>query len=484
MPPVEPIEFAAINAEHLATELLGPAIFAASTPAQVTAWQSADRVDFDTALGMPHEPVQPGWRWGPVWSTAWFKVQGNMPEGEGTPAVQFSSGTEALLYLQDGRSWHGLDMYRDVARLPEDSAGEITVHVEAACNRPLGATLFWWDPAEDHARWAEDAPGRLGEVCLVRVHEPTWRLKVALDFGARLLRALDAASPQARHVADALARVSTMIDDVDVRGTTPEALGFLEDAFKGHAQSTQVTGIGHAHIDTAWLWPIAETRRKVRRSWATALRLMDRYDDFHFTASQTQQYAWLEEDDPALLAAIGERVKEGRWEANGAMWIEPDCQIPSGESLVRQFVHGTAWWKGRFGEAAPQSVLYLPDTFGFPASLPQLVELAGVRRFVTNKICWNEVTAFPFVDFTWRGIDGTQVPAHFTPGHTYNAAMEPQDLVGAQANAMADGPLRTTAWMQPFGWGDGGGGSSWGDGSRRWQDDRKSEWWWFCVGRV
>ena len=252
-----------------------------------------------------------------------------------------------------------------------------------------------------------------------------------------------------------------MIDDgpaAATRHAVPAALAAMEAALQGAPESTSVIAVGHAHIDTAWLWPVAETRRKVRRSWATALRLMDRYDDFRFTASQTQQYAWLEEDDPALLDAIGRRIADGRWEANGAMWIEPDCQVPSGESLVRQFIHGTAWWTDRFGENARQSVLYLPDTFGFPASLPQLIEQAGLDRFITNKICWNEVTVFPHVDFTWQGIDGTQVQAHFTPGHTYNAALEPKDLIGAQANAMADGHARSTAWLQPFGYGDGGGG--------------------------
>ncbi|MCH2138699.1 MAG: glycosyl hydrolase-related protein [Phycisphaerales bacterium] len=455
MPPVDPRELTAITAHTLVTDVLMPAAITAALDLSVQACVTTQRGQRPAAGDF--QPVQPGWRWGPVWSTAWFTCSGTMPEGEGAPAVRFSSGTEALL-IRDGEAWHGLDANHDLVRLPEDASGDMSFEVEAACNRPLGATLFWWDPPEDHARWAEDTPGRFEHAQLVRVHEPTWELAVGIDFGVRLLRALEGTAPQAQQVADALVHVGTMIDDDAVHESAPAALHWLRSALAGSHADTQVTAVGHAHIDTAWLWPIAETRRKIRRSWATALRLMDRYENFCFTASQAQQYAWLEEDDPALFNAIAARVQEGRWEAGGTMWVEPDCQVPSGESLIRQFIHGTAWWQDRFGAAGSQSVLFLPDTFGFPASLPQLVKLAGLERFITNKICWNEVTAFPFVDFTWQGIDGTRIASHFTPGHTYNAELEPKDLVGAQANAMADRHGRSTAWMQPYGWGDGGGG--------------------------
>ena len=458
MPPVHPIEFVAISAQNMVDEVLRPGAIAAREMMAASCWRTPERVSLAQAQKSAFQPVSSGWRWGPVWSTAWFKLRGTMPLGEGTPALRFSSGTEALLYVPDGRSWHGLDMYRDLARLPASCEGDIELFVEAACNRPLGATLFWWDPPEDHARWSEDTPGRFEHAELVRVHEPTWKLAVAVDFARRLLLALPRGSAEAQRVSDVLVAALGSIDDVDPRATSSSALLQLEQGLNAAPRPTQVIAVGHAHIDTAWLWPIAETRRKIRRSWSTVLQLMNRYDDFVFTASQAQQYAWLEADDPALFARIADRVREGRWEASGAMWVEPDCQVPSGESLVRQLVLGTAYWRDRFGEAATQSVLYLPDTFGFPASLPQLIEQAGLKRFITNKICWNEVTTFPHVDFTWRGIDGTAVPAHFTPGHTYNAALEPADLIGAEANAMADGPRRSTTWLQPFGYGDGGGG--------------------------
>ncbi|MCH2135557.1 MAG: glycosyl hydrolase-related protein [Phycisphaerales bacterium] len=458
MPPVHPIELAAISAGNLVEDVLGEAAIEASTPMQAALWQTPERPSLDEARTQDFVDVKPPVRWGPVWSTAWFRLRGVMPEGDGTPALRFSSGTEALVHLPEGTSHHGFDMNRDLARLPATCTGELELFVEAACNRPLGATLFWWDPPEDHARWKEDRPGRFDRAQLVRVHEPTWALAVTLDFARRLLLALPREAPETAAVHEAIARAIKAVDDVDPRRTSPAVLERLKSDLAGHSTGTEVIAVGHAHIDTAWLWPVAETRRKVRRSWATALAIMDRFEDFCFTASQTQQYAWLEEDDPDLLARIGEQVTAGRWEVQGGMWVEPDCQVPSGESLIRQLLVGTAWWKRRFPDAPSQSVLYLPDTFGFPASLPQIIDQAGLSRFVTNKICWNEVTEFPHVDFDWRGIDGTTVAAHFTPGHNYNAQLEPKDLIGAQANAMADGPGRSDRWIQPFGFGDGGGG--------------------------
>jgi 2-oxoisovalerate dehydrogenase E1 component beta subunit len=121
-------------------------------------------------------------------------------------------------------------------------------------------------------------------------------------------------------------------------------------------------------------------------------------------------------------------VREGRWQVAGAMWIEPDANLPSGESLIRQLQHGLRWYRDHFGEDAPQRMLFLPDTFGFPACLPQLARLAGLDTFVTNKLAWNDTNEFPFTTFRWRGLDGTAILAHCTPGHEYNATMTPAEL--------------------------------------------------------
>ncbi|MHC5005504.1 MAG: alpha-mannosidase, partial [Planctomycetota bacterium] len=214
-----------------------------------------------------------------------------------------------------------------------------------------------------------------------------------------------------------------------------------------------------AHIDTAWLWPLRETRRKCLRTFATALRLMERFDDFRFACTQPQQYAWIERDAPELFAQIAARVAEGRWEPTGAMWVEPDCNVPGGESLVRQLLYGIRYFRTAFGDAAPQHVLYLPDTFGFPPALPQLMDLAGLDTFVTNKLAWNRTNRFPHATFRWRGLDGTEVLAHCLPGEDYNATVTPRELRrGERVLVAKGGAAACPAWLQPFGYGDGGGG--------------------------
>ncbi len=192
---------------------------------------------------------------------------------------------------------------------------------------------------------------------------------------------------------------------------------------------------------------------------------MEEFPEFRFLASQAAHYAFVEEDSPALFEKVRARVEEGRWEAGGAMWVEADANCPSGESLVRQILHGATYWKERFGGAAPQAFLWLPDTFGFPACLPQIMKGAGLETFVTNKMSWCERNRFPFTTFLWRGIDGTEVLAHLTPGEDYNAALEPAELLRGEARLLESdarpvGPRRLLVprWLQPFGYGDGGGG--------------------------
>jgi alpha-mannosidase len=225
--------------------------------------------------------------------------------------------------------------------------------------------------------------------------------------------------------------------------------------------ATRCIAVGHAHLDTAWLWPVRETRRKCLRSFTNVLRLMERFPDFRFLCSQAQQYAFVEEDAPEVFDQIARRVREGRWEPGGAMWVEPDANCPSGESLVRQILHGTRYWEDRFGPAGRQRFLFLPDTFGFPASLPQIIAAAGLDTFITNKLAWNPVNRYPDTSFRWRGIDGAEVNAHLTPGADYNAVNTPRELRRGEsrhASTHIPGVEGAARWLQPFGYGDGGGG--------------------------
>ncbi len=217
---------------------------------------------------------------------------------------------------------------------------------------------------------------------------------------------------------------------------------------------------GHAHIDLAWLWPVAETRRKGRRTFSNVLALMDRYEDFIFNQSSAQLYAWIEEDDPDLFARVKKRVAEGRWEPIGGSWVEPDCQVTGGESFVRQLFYGQRYFEQRFGRRS--RVAWLPDVFGFSGGIPQLLRGAGIEGFFTVKLTWSETDRFPYDLFAWEGIDGSRVTAHMFrnlhPAHGYNANIAPLDTHQTWRNF--DGKRLHPESLLAFGWGDGGGGPS------------------------
>lgn len=165
--------------------------------------------------------------------------------------------------------------------------------------------------------------------------------------------------------------------------------------------------LGHTHIDVAWLWRIAQTRAKACRSFATELALMDEYPEHYFMSSQPQLYQFVKEDCPEIYEKIKERVKEGRWEVEGAMWLEADCNLTSGESLTRQILHGKRFMRQEFG--VDSHILWLPDVFGYSSALPQILKKSGIDTFVTSKIHWSETNHFPYDTFLWKGVDGSEI---------------------------------------------------------------------------
>ncbi|MET0770836.1 MAG: glycoside hydrolase family 38 C-terminal domain-containing protein, partial [Solirubrobacteraceae bacterium] len=215
-----------------------------------------------------------------------------------------------------------------------------------------------------------------------------------------------------------------------------------------------VSAIGHAHLDTAWLWPLEETWRKLVRTTTTQLRLLEAYPEHRFAHSQAQHYAWLAERAPALFSRVRAAVDRGQWIPVGAMWVEPDCNLPSGESLARQLLYGQRWFEEHLGRRCTE--LWLPDVFGYAAQLPQLMQGAGIDRFLTQKLSWNRFTSPESHTFVWQGIDGSEVLTHFPPADTYNAEATVGELRGAVAR-YKDHP-RSRHSLLVFGHGDGGGG--------------------------
>lgn len=225
--------------------------------------------------------------------------------------------------------------------------------------------------------------------------------------------------------------------------------------------------VGHTHIDVAWLWDLYQTRHKAVRSFSTVLKLMELYPDYKFMSSQPVLYKFVKEDAPELYERIKQRVAEGRWEVEGGMWVEADCNLTSGESMVRQFLHGQEFFRKEFGKES--RVLWLPDVFGYSAALPQIMKLAGVDYFMTSKLSWSEFNLSPYDTFVWKGINGSEVLTHFTPARemqddhsdlahytTYNAMIKPSQMVGGwrrfQQKALDN------EFLVSFGYGDGGGG--------------------------
>lgn len=250
--------------------------------------------------------------------------------------------------------------------------------------------------------------------------------------------------------------------------TLQEASDYIDEALYSDMAGYKdviATCIGHTHIDVAWWWTVAQTREKVGRSFATVLKLMEEYPNYKFMSSQPQLYAFLKERYPELYEQVKERIKENRWEPEGGMWVEADCNLTSGESLVRQFMHGKRFFKEEFG--LDNKILWLPDVFGYSGALPQIMKKCGIDYFMTTKLAWNQFNKIPYDTMMWKGIDGTEVLTHLitTLGvsqpikdffTTYNGMLHPDAIMGGwmrYQNKDINNDI-----LVSYGYGDGGGG--------------------------
>ena len=273
---------------------------------------------------------------------------------------------------------------------------------------------------------------------------------------------------------DYLYRALQMLDLFDTESeeflaSVRRAREYMETEFYGkycHTQDATAVCIGHTHIDCAWRWTLKQTREKVQRSFATVLELMRRYPEYKFMTSQALLYKNLKEEAPELYEEVKERIREGRWECEGAMWVEADCNLSSGESLVRQVMYGKNFFKQEFG--LESRVLWLPDVFGYSAALPQILRKCGVDWFVTSKISWNDVNRMPHDTFLWKGIDGTEIKTQFLTAQDAEVETETRNrttyvshitapMVAGAFKRYSDKELQNEA-IVTFGYGDGGGG--------------------------
>ncbi|MDO4272201.1 MAG: alpha-mannosidase [Eubacteriales bacterium] len=311
------------------------------------------------------------------------------------------------------------------------------------------------------------------------LHRPTENYFYDLSVPYEVARLL---SPSDRSFRTILQALNNSLNLLDLRqehsqaydATLKQAHQYLRQEFyEKHTGECRekVYCVGHTHIDVAWMWTLAVTEDKAVRSFSTVLELMRQYPEYVFMSSQPQLYKYVKKNDPQLYEQIRERVKEGRWEVEGGMFVEADCNLSSGESLVRQFLYGKRFFKEEFGK--DNEILWLPDVFGYSAALPQIMKKCGIRYFMTTKISWNEFNKMPYDTFEWEGIDGSRILTHFSPSRdynksavengtetehftTYNAYLSPSQVKGGWER-YSQKYLNDEVLMS-FGYGDGGGG--------------------------
>ena len=309
------------------------------------------------------------------------------------------------------------------------------------------------------------------QCAVVQIHQPTRDLIVLSRIALETANNLDENNPAKHHLLNALNDTFNVLDTRDpigderfyssVKAATQTLKSGIEKA--GAPLDAIIHATGHAHIDVAWLWTLGQTRRKSERTFHNVIRLMEQFPDYHFSQSQPQLYQFIKEDQPELFEAIKGRVRDGRWEPMGGMWVEADCNLSSAESLARQFLLGRTFFKEHFGEDAESPVLWLPDVFGYAWALPQLIKQAGLKYFMTIKIGWSQYNRLPYDTFMWQGIDGTQILTHFStvpdPGNyasTYNAMADAREALGTWSNFQQKEMQKDL--LMAYGFGDGGGG--------------------------
>ncbi|KAJ8118709.1 hypothetical protein ONZ43_g3940 [Nemania bipapillata] len=444
----------------------------ASGPPSVQLWTwpapGLSRPTFDEAKAGDYQPAEVGNSFGPSWATHWFKVVLRVPKDllkKEHLEFQWDSNSEGMVWTEDGKPLQGLtgggeriewilpDSFRD--------GQEHTIYIEMACNSMFG------NPAGGDTIQPPD-PNKYfqlvkANICAVNMDarqlwidtwiigdaarefpEDSWEQHEALNVVTDIIGAFVLGDPNSIKKGRQIAQrfIGSSIDTANIYSSGTEA---------------QVFGIGHCHIDTCWLWPWAETKRKVARSWSSQCDLIDRYPEHNFACSQAQQYKWLKAYYPYAFDRVKEKVKQGRFHPIGGSWVEHDTNMPSGESLIRQFLYGQRFFESNFGERC--RTFWLPDTFGYSGQLPQLCRLSGMDRFLTQKLSWNNINNFPHTTFNWVALDGSQVICHMPPSETYTAEAHFGDVKRSISQHKSMDQDHTSLLV--FGKGDGGGGPTW-----------------------
>ena len=424
-------------------------------------------VPFRDRLKLTYRPIREGEVWGKAWDSAWFHLTGTVPGSFAGKEIclRLNIGSEMLVYGQDGVPLCGLTNHcifdpqyiKDRVLLNWLRPGDpVDIWVEGAANEFQGIDM----PSAEE----KDPPHPLGEyhplvsrLQLCSFDRQTWLFLLEMETLADSFSCYSADDYRSRQLLHALNRAADVFA-YDPANAAAARQMLQETVFTWKADSGALTAssIGHAHIDLGFMWPLRESTRKAARTFANQLLLMEQYPEYKFGASQPYLYREIKEHYPELYEKIRQRVKEGRWELQGGMYVEADCNLISGESMVRQFLYGKNFFMDEFGVNVRN--LWLPDVFGYSAAMPQIIRKAQCEFFLSQKISWSEINRFPHHTFRWTGVDGSSVIAHFLPEDTYGA--KPNISVRtAAANRFSEGGF-LPGFMSLVGIGDGGGGPS------------------------
>ena len=448
-------------------------LLTAWVPFEAEVFTSDEPVPFDQRLDHEYKPISEGELWGTSWQCCWFKLTGTVPaEWAGREVVALIQiGGEGLLFLPDGTVLQGVsdgstvfghDFDRSIVRLTDSAKGgeAIELWLDGACNAIFGIvpeSVSAGHYTDEHLGEPEAQGSRNAHADRLRLaifDRPTWELVSDLRVLISLYQSLPEKSVRRAKI------IKAMTDSVACLGRDESDIAGAREALKdvmaspANASAIPVRAVGHAHIDTAWLWPLRESIRKCGRTFSNQLRMIEHYPGYIFGASAAQHYQYTKDHYPELYERVKQAVADGTWEVQGGMWVESDTNVPSGESLVRQFLHGKNFFMDEFGLDIDN--LWIPDVFGYSGALPQIMVQSGVDTFLTQKLSWNQFNTFPHNTFMWEGIDGSRILTHFPPENTYNSFLTPQSLNTAQERFAEKAFINEI--MSLFGVGDGGGG--------------------------
>lgn len=454
-------------------ERIRPAIHSASVPLEVEVHElPGEPIGPSAGLALEFAAASVPRAWGPAWSTTWFRLSGRIPAEWAGRRVEalidlgFSDHMpgfqcEALAYRPDGTPIKSINPRNQWLAIADAAEGDESVefYLEAAAN-PLILDFPSFAPTQEgDIRTSSPEPLYRTRRLDVAVFETdVYELSLDLEVLFELQAELPETSPRRMRILQAMDDALDVLDLQHVAATASDARAVLAPALSAPAEASahRISAVGHAHIDSAWLWPLRETIRKVARTTSSMTTLIEEQPEFQYGMSSAQQYAWLKEHRPEVWERVKAAVAAGRFLPLGGMWVESDTVMPSGESLVRQFSYGQRFFEREFGIRSKG--VWLPDSFGYSPALPQLMRRAGFEWFFTQKISWNQQNVFPHHSFLWEGIDGSRVFTHFPSMDTYNSQLSGEEL--AKASRQFKENRVSSRSIAPVGYGDGGGGTT------------------------